>query len=664
VILRSLLWVIGVLCALLPVATGSAAGQTPTIEQSLSMNMVGSPHLSPDGRYVVYQERTTDWEQNAFVTQLRIAVTATGARYQLTSGKKSSVAPAWSPDSRRLAFLSDRDEKMQLYLIAPTGGEAFKLTNVETGINDYRWSPDGKQIAFTMSDPESKAEKDEKEKYGASEVIQQRYTMTHLWLLDVPDDNPARPVTPKRLTEGQQFTVNDFSWSPDSQRLAFAAAKNPDIDSEDTADIYVLNVQDKSVKKIVDTKGPDSNPNWSPDGKEIAYVTANGTDDFYYMNSYLAIVSANGGVPTVFTGVFDENPGLLVWTKDGVYFSAQQKTYAHLFRLNPKTKTVERISTPTEIVTNNFTFNRDGTRVAFTIADAKSAFDVAISPVNGFAPRRLTDMTEQFLKYKIATREVISWRSSDGTPIEGILYKPANFQKRRKYPLICAIHGGPADADTAYVGSSAAYPIEQLVAKGALVLKVNYRGSGGYGERFRALNVRNLGLGDYEDVISGVDSLIAQGMVDREKVGAMGFSQGGYICAFIATYCDRFKAVSVGAGISDWTTYYVNSAIHPFTRQYLKATPWDDPEIYRKTSPISYIKNAKTPTLIQHGDNDRIVPIANAFELYQGLKDRGVPVKMVVYRGFGHGIYKPKEQRTYSQHNYDWFCQWIWGEKP
>lgn len=660
--LKSLLWGIGLIFTLLPVTSGSVAGQTPTIEQSLSMKLVGSPRLSPNGQYVVYEERTTDWEQNAFVTQLWIAVTATGERYQLTSGKKSSSAPRWSPDSRRLAFLSSREGTGQLYLIAPNGGEAFKLTDVETGINDFRWSPDGKQIAFTTSDPESKVEKDEKEKYGAFEIIQHRYTMIHLWLLDVPADNPAKPAPPRRLTEGPGFTVNNFAWSPDAQRLAFSAPKDPESDSYETSDIYVLNVQDRSVKKIVDTKGPDSNPQWSPDGKEIAYVTVNGMDNFYYVNSCLAIVSAEGGKPTVFTGVFDENPNLLIWAKDGIYFSAQQRTYSHLFRLNPKTKSMERISKPTEIIGNNFTFNQDGTQVAFTLADAKSAFDVSISSVNDFAPRRLTDLTAQFSQYKVATREVISWKSSDGTSIEGILYKPANFEKGRKYPLICAIHGGPADADTAYIGSSAAYPIEQLVAKGALVLKVNYRGSAGYGEKFRALNVRNLGLGDYQDVISGVDSLIAQGMVDKEKVGAMGFSQGGYICAFIATYSNRFQAVSVGAGVSDWTTYYVSSDIQSFTRQYFHATPWDDPEIYRKTSPITYIKNAKTPTLIQHGENDRRVPIANAFELYQGLQDKGVPVKMVVFKGFGHGIYKPREQRTYNQNNYAWFCQWIWGE--
>ena len=199
------------------------------------------------------------------------------------------------------------------------------------------------------------------------------------------------------------------------------------------------------------------------------------------------------------------------------------------------------------------------------------------------------------------------------------------------------------------------YPMEIFAAKGALILRPNYRGSAGYGEAFRSLNVRNLGIGDYADVISGVDYLISKGWVDRDRVGAMGWSEGGYISAFITASSDRFKAVSVGAGISDWMTYYVNTDIHPFTRQYLHATPWDDPEIYRKTSPISYVKATKTPTLIQHGGSDKRVPIPNGFELYQALRDLGVPVRMVVYPSFGHPINKPKQQRSVMEENLRWF---------
>jgi dipeptidyl aminopeptidase/acylaminoacyl peptidase len=195
-----------------------------------------------------------------------------------------------------------------------------------------------------------------------------------------------------------------------------------------------------------------------------------------------------------------------------------------------------------------------------------------------------------------------------------------------------------------------------------LILKVNYRGSAGYGEKFRQLNVRNLGVGDAWDVLSGVDHLINQGWVDPKRVGCMGWSQRGYISAFLTTSTDRFAAISVGAGISNWATYYYNTDITPFTIQYLGNNPVEDREIYAKTSPMTYIKEAKTPTLIQHGEFDKRVPIPNAYELRQGLEDRGVKVEMIVYKGFGHIINKPKAMRSVMQHNLAWFNHYLWGD--
>jgi dipeptidyl aminopeptidase/acylaminoacyl peptidase len=278
----------------------------------------------------------------------------------------------------------------------------------------------------------------------------------------------------------------------------------------------------------------------------------------------------------------------------------------------------------------------------------------------------VTDLGAQLKDWTLGTSEVISWKSADGTVIEGVLHKPADFAAGRRYPLLVVIHGGPAGVSRpAKFRTNSVYPIDIWLAKGALVLEPNYRGSAGYGEKFRALNVRNLGVGDAWDVISGIDHLVAKGLVDRDRVGAMGWSQGGYISAFLTTHDSargRFKAISVGAGISDWMTYYVNTDIHPFTRQYLKATPWDDPAIYAKTSPITYIKSARTPTLIQHGELDARVPIPNAYELYQGLRDQGVPAKLIVYKGFGHGLNKPKAQRAAMEHNLEWFDRYLFGQ--
>jgi dipeptidyl aminopeptidase/acylaminoacyl peptidase len=646
-------------------AAGAAGIPVPTIEESLCMKSVAGAQISPDGRFVAYTVQQANWDENDFYTQIWIAMPYTGERYQLTSGKKSSSGAQWSPDSRRLAFTSDRDGKRQIYLISSAGGEATALTAEENGVGSIAWSPDGTAIAFTSSGPDAKARKDRKEKFGDFEIVGGDYNMNHLWLLKLPTELPNDPKKlpkPEPLTKGDGFSVGAFSWSPDGKRIAFSASRDPDLGSSDTETLYVLDLADLHVKKLLESGGPNGNPKWSPDGKEIAYTTSNGQQFFYYANRYLAVISAEGGQPRLLSKDFDEDPNLLDWGPDGIYYTATQKTASHLYRIDPATRAIRRISGPDAFHASGASFTKDHRTFAATGAAPNHFPEIFVSPVTDFVPRYLTDVAAQYKDFRLATREVVQWKSKDGTPIEGILIKPADYDPTRKYPLLVVIHGGPTGVDNPLLAADRYYPIERFVAKGALVLKPNYRGSAGYGEKFRALNVRNLGVGDYDDVISGVDFLIAKGIVDKDRVGAMGWSQGGYISAFITCYSDRFKAVSVGAGISDWTTYYVNTDIHPFTRQYLKATPWEDPEIYRKTSPITYVSRAQTPTLIQHGDQDKRVPPPNAFELYQALQDRKVPVKLVLYKGFGHPINKPKQQRAVMEHNYDWFSKYIWGE--
>jgi dipeptidyl aminopeptidase/acylaminoacyl peptidase len=649
----------------------AVASTVPTIDQSLEWQSAFNPKISPDGKRVVYEVQKTNWEENAFERNLWIGEIASGETHALTTAKKSSTNPAWSPDGRWIAFLSDRpgqiagsaEGKKQLYVISADGGEAQQVTKVENDVNDFEWAPDSKRIAFSMSDPETKVMKDRKEKYGEYSVVHGDYQMTNLWMVEFSSGSTTA-AEPKQLTEGDKFSVGDFSCSPDGMRIAFSAQKDPDLISGETTDLYVVNVNDKAVKKIVSTPGPDRNPHWSPDGKKIAFDTAAGARYFFYADSRIGVVSADGGAVQILTESFDENPSLIGWGPDGIYFGAIQKATGHLFRLNPATGAVEKISAPEGMVAGGFSFSRDYKTVAYRAALDNQYGEIYTTRVAPWQGKRLTAMGEQLKGFTLAHREVVSWKSGDGTAIEGVLYTPANFEAKKKYPLLLVIHGGPTGVDQPVVNADRYYPIERFVAKGALVLRPNYRGSAGYGEKFRSLNVRNLGIGDYADVISGVDSLIAKGFVDKDRVGAMGWSQGGYISAYITTFSDRFKAVSVGAGISDWSTYYVNTDITPFTRQYLHATPWDDPEIYWKTSPISNIAKARTPTLIQHGENDRRVPIPNAYELRQALEDRGVPVKMVVYKGFGHGITKPRQQRAVMEENEKWFAQYIWGEKP
>ena len=656
------------LCLAVSAATAAApARHVPTIEELMNLKSAGGARISPDGTKVAYTVTETDFDQDAYVTQIWLADVATGQCFQLTRGKKSSSGPDWSPDGRWLAFTSSRaDDKSQIFVINVGGGEAIQITKGETGVNGLAWSPDGKMIAFTATDPEARELKDRKDYYADYEVVREEYRFTHLWTVDVAEALKA-PQAGRRRTSGKDWTVNGFAWSPGGTKIAFSATVNSDLINGGTADIYVLDLADgDSVRRLVSLPGPDSAPQWSPDGRTILFSSTLGKPDYFARNGRLAVVPAEGGAPKSLSDAFDESPYGAVWNADGIYFSAAQKTAGHVFRLDPVSLKIARITAPDEAMISGLSLSRDGRRMAFVASSPTALGEVCVSEFP-FKPRSLTRMTEQAEAFILGTREVISWKSKDGTLIEGVLIKPVDFDAAKKYALLCVIHGGPTGTDRPALLSPDAryYPSDIWAARGALILKVNYRGSAGYGEKFRMLNHRNLGVGDAWDVLSGVDFLVKKGWVDPARVGCMGWSQGGYISAFLTTSTRVFKAISVGAGISNWATYYYNTDITTFTINYLGADPAMDPQIYLKTSPMTYIKNAATPTLIQHGENDRRVPIPNAYELRQGLTDRGVPVEMVVYKGFGHGISKPKAMRAVMQHNLAWFGHYIFGDpKP
>lgn len=662
------------ICGLSLAGAPAWAAKAPTITQSLDMVGFGAPKISPDGRRVVYEETSTNWETNAFDTSLWMADVATGQTRRLTLAVKSSSDAAWSPDGRWIAFLSDRPgalakspaDKRQLYVMPADGGEAQQLGVFEKGANAFDWAPDSKSLAVAAEVPDAKAMKDRKETFGDYHVIHADYGMVQLWRVALPTVDAAGRVgpapTPTPITKSETFSVGEFAFSPDGRTIAFSAQRDPDLISAVTASLYTVALTDGTVKKIVDAPGPNSDPHWSPDGSQIAFRAAPGAKYFFYANQKIAVVGRDGGPVRVVNPNFDEDAAVLRWAPEGIYFAAREGTRAGLYLADPKTLETRKVAVPGADIAARFSFADGFRRLAYIGAGANRFGEIYAADLPAGRPVQLTHGGDQFAGFAIAQRELVHWKSGDGTPIEGVLYKPADFDPHRKYPLLVVIHGGPTGIDTPTLGPDRYYPIERFVEKGALVLRPNYRGSAGYGGKFRALNVRNLGVGDYADVISGVDSLIAKGFVDKDRLGSMGWSEGGYISAFITTSSDRFKAVSVGAGISDWMTYYANTDITPFTPQYLRATPWDDPKIYARTSPITYVAKARTPTLIQQGSADRRVPVANSFELRQALEDHGVPVKMVLYDGFGHPINKPKQQRAVMEENENWFGHYIFGE--
>ncbi len=356
------------------------------------------------------------------------------------------------------------------------------------------------------------------------------------------------------------------------------------------------------------------------------------------------------------------------WAKSGLFCEYPDGTRVQVARLEEDGQV-----TPLhfdDIFSNFNTHVSDAGRLALVASSPKIVSEVFVAEPEGQGTRWQTRQITHFGKatedWDLGTVETIRWKSRDGVEIEGVLRKPVDFDPNHQYPLVFVVHGGPTSfsAETLLSGEERGYyPAIQLVQKGFLVLKPNYRGSVGRGQNFMELNVNNLGVGDLWDLESAIDYLVDLGWVDPERVGCMGWSQGGYISAFVGLHSDRFKAVSVGAGISDWYTYHISNDIPDFTIDYLSGSPFRNREFYEKTAPIHNIASARTPMLIQHGTDDQRVPFSNAMELYRGLKEMGVPVQLFAFPGMGHPITKPRENHAVMHQNLAWFSHYLLGEE-
>lgn len=667
--------------ALSTLAATAQKGASVTFEKWLSLKQAGSPIISPDGRYTAFTQTTTDWTNNMYDVEIWLSKEG-GEAFQLTrTNANTSTQPKFTPDSHFISFLADRGDKKQIYLIAVNGGEAFPITKDNDGVGNYEWSPNEKQIAYIKAEPDSAEDKAIKERYGAFSVVNETYRQNHLWLLNFNYDSillvgelpcytnkkdstvkicVALP-TAKRLTGGN-FTVSSFSWNPDGKTIAFTKVRDPLLSSGMYADIAMVDVATGTLTTLVANPSVDAFDAWSPDGKQFVYHSAvNDTNSYYYKNDRLFLYDMSTKLSREIAKDFDEQKDVVDWKPSGIYFTALQRTKSKLFEIDPSTGKVQPLELGIDII-GAVDFSKNTKAIVVTGRNYASLTEVYTGNISE-AVKKITMYTEQIAGWSTPINEVIQWKSKDGAMIEGVLLKPRNYDPSKKYPLLVVLHGGPTGVDRPDPVPTYVYPIMQWCEKGAVVLRVNYRGSAGYGEKFRSLNVQNLGIGDMWDVQSGVEYLNKKGLIDTSRMGCMGWSQGGYISAFLTTHTNSFKAISVGAGISNWITYYVSTDITPFTRQYLKATPWADLTMYQKTSPMTTINKAQTPTLIQHGELDNRVPISNAYELYRGLQDRNVPSKFIVYKGFGHGITKPKERLAAVWHNWLWFNQYVFGEK-
>jgi len=415
----------------------------------------------------------------------------------------------------------------------------------------------------------------------------------------------------------------------------------------------------------------------SPDGAKLL-ISYKERDQMFYTreDTWIANAQAVAGARspkaalqamTNLTARFDRELINVYWTKAGIFGDYIDGTRIHVAQISVKGKV-----TPLElgVFAEGGLHVSDSGHMALTGANATSFGEVYLAePPQKQRPqrlRKLTDFGAQIKGWELGSVETIRWQSRDGTEIEGVLRKPANFNPKKKYPLVFVVHGGPTWYSSDYLLSFEDlhyYPSLQFSLKDVLVLKPNYRGSIGRGQAFLELNVNNLGVGDLWDIESAVDHLVNLGWADPQKVGCMGWSQGGYISAFAGLHSDKFKAVSVGAGISDWYTYHISNDIPDFTRDYLSGSPFRDRTLYEKTSPIRNLANAKTPMLIQHGSDDQRVPLSNATELYRGLKEMKVPVELFIFPGMQHPITKPRENHAVMHQNLNWFSHYLLGEE-
>jgi dipeptidyl aminopeptidase/acylaminoacyl peptidase len=526
-----------------------------------------------------------------------------------------------------------------------------------SGASAVRFSPDGETVALLAREPLSERARLEQELYGPFSFRDEDARNSHVWLVSVDGGGEAR-----KLTDGD-FTVTDLAWAPDGAEIAVVHQADGGRNSWWKADLSVVDVATGAMRTLVAQAGPDRAPMWSPDGRSVAFLSTL-SDSITNLPMELAVVPAAGGPVRVLTGDLPTEPDPVAWTADGIWLTALEGVESHVFRLDPRDGSLTKVSEAPYLV-GQVSVAAQASVVAFAAATPDRPTEIYRTSMAAFEPRRLTDAGAQIAGWEVGTREVVAWTGPGGVRIEGILHKPTDYDPGRRYPLLVVVHGGPRAVSTPALRLTAgAYPVTHFLMKGALVLQPNYRGSTGYGGKFRQLHRRALGWGDAGDVEAGVAHLVAEGRVAPDRVGVMGWSYGGFISAYLTATSKAFRAISVGAGITDWRTHYAWEPSSWTTRFYsFDATPWEDPNAYSVASPITYINNASTPTLIQHVDGDPVVTVLNAYELQHALQDRGIENRFVIYPGGSHGIGPLKQRLGALWHNWQWFLEHIWGEE-
>ncbi len=652
-----------VLVAVLAWCVALSAGECFTSGDLLRIRWCMEPTLSPDGRWIAYlvgEPPDTARGERSGPSDIWIADfdgKCTPRRFAFGPSREHS--PQWSPDGRWIAFLSDRgpDKKTQLYRIRFAGGEAAAVTDFEEGVRSFTWSPDGTQFAVVVADPFPAGVTESRERGDDERVIDREDRFGRLRIIDA-STGTGDPVTPEDLH------VMSAAWSPDAVRIAMVVANRPTIDETYFHSRLELLDLARGERTTLSEHGGGL-PSWSSDGRSIAVLYRDTHPEITVGVQLVAVVNADGGnlrlIGKTHNGTFTAPR----WHSGGdrlVVFEMAGVT-GRLSLLSIDDESVDRIA---DMLIpyygyRNFDVSRDGSRFAFMKGGAQSPPDIWVLEQGWFGKNeRRTKLHGWLAERDLPEARTVTWKSRDGTTVQGVLLLPPGHEEGKRYPAVINIHGGPMWAWwMGWHGTWHEWGVA-LACRGFVVLLPNPRGSAGYGAGFARANFDDLGGGDYEDILAGADFLLDEGYAIPDRIGIGGWSYGGYMSAWIVSHTRRFAAAVVGAGVTNLYSFHGTTDITPtFLSQYLRTVPYRRPDAYRAHSPLSTIERTSTPTLVLHGEEDARVPIGQAYELYHALVQTGVAAELVVYPRERHGFNEIYHQIDLVDRIVEWFERYL-----
>jgi dipeptidyl aminopeptidase/acylaminoacyl peptidase len=646
--------ILSLMAIFLSVALFSQEKKTMTFLDTINLKQVLDHNLSPNGKQILFTITNADWEKNGTVSHIWRLNTDGKGLVQMTNGKDGESGGTWSPDGKIISFITKRNEDGQIFFLNNSGGEAIEFSAHKGGVLSHTWSPCGTKIYISARDALSEEEEQKKEDKDDAFIFERDEQNTHIWIIDV------QTKTEKKLTNGD-FTVRGYQVSRDGTKILFSAAPSPNYDDVLNAEIWLLNLIDGSKKKITDNNIREERFSLSPNNTQILFVAESNERFERYYQDALFLVPAVGGTPKLLMPDFKYEISEAFWSADGktIYFSANMGVHVEIFALDLASQKVKQL-TNGKHVTSGFDYIPEINTVAYSINTPHNPTTFWITDMDDFNPLMIYDPYPELKNYKLARVEAIQWTSTDGQTVEGVLFYPVEYEKGKRYPLLAHTHGGPMSSDKLRFDSYA----HARAGRGYAILKPNYRGSTGYGNDVLRDMVGHYFLHADDDVITGVEHCVKIGLADPDRLGTLGWSAGGHMTNWLITQTDMFKAASSGAGASNWISMYAQSDVRIYRTPWFLGDPWhaDSPlKTYREHSPIFYVHQAKTPTLIMYGENDRRVPLPQGYEMYRGLKANGVPTELVIFPRAGHGPEELRHRLYKMNKEFQWLEKYIIG---